>query len=78
MKDVIMYTSPTCHYCHAAKDYFANNNIPYVEKDISSDPQARTELLQLKSRGVPTFVIGEEVIVGFDQKRIMELIKQDG
>ncbi|MGI6491130.1 MAG: glutaredoxin family protein [Pelotomaculum sp.] len=77
MKDVVMYTSPTCHYCHAAKDYFAKNNIPYVEKDISSDSQARAELLQLKARGVPTFVIGDEVIVGFDQKRLMELIEQN-
>lgn len=32
------------------------------------------ELIELGARGVPTFVIGDEVIVGFNRERIMSLI----
>jgi len=28
MKNVTIYTSSSCSYCHAAKDYFNENNIP--------------------------------------------------
>ena len=42
MKDVVIYTSDGCQYCHAAKDYMDENNIKYTEKNISQDQEART------------------------------------
>ena len=37
MKDVVIYTSDGCQYCHAAKDYMDENNVKYTEKNISQD-----------------------------------------
>ena len=36
MKDVVIYTSDGCQYCHAAKDYMDENNVKYTEKNIIS------------------------------------------
>ena len=37
MKKVEIYSTPTCHYCHMAKDFFKENDIPYTEYDVASD-----------------------------------------
>ena len=44
---------------------------------MSEDPSALEELVRTyKSRGTPTLVIGNEVIIGFNRNRIDELIAQ--
>lgn len=74
MKDVIVLTSSTCGYCKLAKDFLNQNKIHYVEKDVNLDPQARQEMTSRNITGVPTFLIGKDVVVGFDKKRILELV----
>ncbi|MEK6615043.1 MAG: glutaredoxin domain-containing protein [Bacteroidota bacterium] len=75
MKNVILYSSPTCHYCHMAKDFFAEHNILYTEKDVASDSEARKEAIQ-KSRqmGVPVIDIDGEIVVGFAKLRLEKLL----
>lgn len=75
MKNVTLYSSPTCHYCHMAKDFFAEHNIPYTEKDVASDSEARKEAIQ-KSRqmGVPVIDIDGEIVVGFAKLRLEKLL----
>lgn len=46
----------------------------FTEKNVSNNQAYQKELVDLGARGVPTFKIDDEVIVGFDQKRIMDLI----
>ncbi len=75
-KKVTIYTTPTCHFCHAAKDYFAEKGVEYTEKDVASDLEARKEMLDKSGQmGVPQILIGDELVVGFDQGRIEELLK---
>lgn len=70
---VIIYTSDTCGYCHAAKDYFDEHGIKYTEKNVSQDVDARKELISKKIRGVPYILVGEEAIEGFNRERLNEL-----
>lgn len=75
-KQVTIYTTPTCHFCHAAKDYFKEKGVEYTEKDVASDLEARQEMLEKSGQmGVPQILIGDELVVGFDQGRIEELLK---
>ena len=74
MKPVEIYTSDTCGYCHSAKDYFNQNNIQFVEHNISSDTSARKELIKKGYRSVPVIVIGGEEILGFDKEKINSLL----
>ena len=74
MKKIILFTSNTCPHCHTAKTYLRENDISFEEKNISSDLSARRELINRGIKGVPTFIIGDEVVVGFDADKIKRLL----
>lgn len=75
MKNVIIYTSNTCGYCHTAKDYLDELGVKYDERNVSTDMEARKELMQKGFMGVPVILVEEEVIQGFDKSRIDQLLK---
>ncbi|NLY36898.1 MAG: glutaredoxin family protein [Tissierellia bacterium] len=74
-KQIIIYTSNTCGYCHAAKDYLDSLGVEYQERNVSTDMEARKELMQKGFMGVPVLLVDEEVIQGFDKARIDQLLK---
>ncbi len=41
---------------------------------MNTDQVARAEFNKLEAQGVPTFVIDNQVIVGFDRQRILDLV----
>lgn len=75
MKNVIVYSSDTCGYCHAVKKYLESNDIKYTEKNVSTDEVARKELMKLGYMGVPIIMINDDVVQGFDKNRIQELLE---
>lgn len=74
MSEVVVYSSSTCPYCTSLKEYLDKNNVEYVEKNISTDAQARADLMEKGHMGVPVTVIGDKEIVGFDQAKIKEAL----
>lgn len=70
MKDITIYTSTTCSFCHMAKEYLDGKNIKYTEKNISEDKDARMEMMKMGFTGVPVIIIGDEKILGFDKAKI--------
>lgn len=74
--EVIIYTSDTCGYCHAAKEYLDAIGVKYNEKNVSRDVDARKELIQKKFMGVPVIIVGDETIQGFNKDRLAELFEK--
>lgn len=74
MKNVIMFTNQTWPYCTQAKEFLSQNKIHFEEKNISLDTQARLELQRRNISGVPTFIIGDDVVVGLDKEKILKLV----
>lgn len=75
MNDVTIYTTPSCQYCHMAKEYFKENGIEYKEHDVSQDAEARAEMVEKSGQmGVPVIMINGELVVGFNQGRIEQLL----
>ncbi len=70
MKDVTIYTSDSCHFCHMAKDFLTEKNVQFTEKNISQDKEAMMELRKKGFTGVPLIVVGDETIYGFDQDKL--------
>ena len=72
MKKVVIYSTPTCHFCSLAKEFFLENKIPFEAYDVAGDMERRTEMIQKSGQmGVPVIVIDDtEVIVGFDKARL--------
>lgn len=75
MKQVTIYTTPTCHFCHMAKDYFREHNIQFSEYDVLTDLDKRREMVEKSGQlGVPVITIGDDVIIGFDKSQIDYLL----
>jgi glutaredoxin-like YruB-family protein len=76
MKKVTIYSAPTCHYCHMAKDFFKAKGVEYTDYDVAADVEKRQEMMTKSGQmGVPVIVIGDEVIVGFDEAAISHLLE---
>jgi glutaredoxin 3 len=70
-KSVTIYSTPTCHFCKLAKEFFAEKNIQFTGYDVSTDAAKREEMIQMTGQlGVPVIVIGEDVMVGFDREKV--------
>lgn len=73
-KEVVVYTSNTCGYCKMVKEYLQENEVEYSEKNISDDQEARKKLISEGFMSVPIIYIGDEVVKGFDKKKLSELL----
>lgn len=80
-KSVGIYTTPTCIWCKATKEFFAENKVDYTEYNVAGD-QARAQEMITKSgqMGVPVTVITdengkEEIVVGFNKPRLKEILE---
>jgi len=75
MKNVTIYSTPTCHFCHMAKDFFKEKSVAYTEYNVASDLEKRKEMVEKSGQmGVPVIVVGEELIVGFNKPKIAQLL----
>ncbi len=63
--EVVIYTTPTCGYCTQARAHLKRRGIPYLEKDVSANTQARSEFQALGGRGVPLALFGTQKLTGF-------------
>ena len=75
MAIVTIYTTPSCVYCKAAKEFFQENNVEYEEKDVTQDDAAREAMIQKSGQmGVPVIDVNGETIVGFNKEKLAELL----
>jgi len=79
VSEVLVYTTPTCGYCHQVKQYLAQQGVAYREIDVAADPQAAAEMVKLSGqRGVPVLDIDGQVVIGFNPTRIDQLLSARG
>lgn len=75
MKNVTIYTTPSCVYCKMTKEFFKENNVQYSEKNVAEDTVAREEMIKKSNQmGVPVTDIDGELTVGFDKERLSGLL----
>lgn len=75
MQNVIIYSTPACHYCRMAKEIFDKNNIKYIEKDIAGDAEARDEALKKSGQLItPIIDIDGKILAGFDETKIKQAL----
>jgi glutaredoxin 3 len=73
VKAVRIYTTQTCPYCVRAKRLLQKKNVPYQEIDVSSDDEARMQLMQTTGRRtVPQVFIGDTHVGGSDDLYALE------
>jgi len=73
---VTIYSTPTCPYCIAAKDFLDEHKIRYKDIDVSADMDAAQKMVEMTGQmSVPVIVIGKDYIVGFDKEKIKKKLK---
>jgi len=82
VKYVMLYALSTCPFCKMAKHFFESRNIPYnfVDVDLLPEEEQEKTVAEVQRisgrRAFPVIVIGEEVIVGYDELRIREALEK--
>ena len=77
---VKMFTLSTCSHCKATKKFLSECNVAYVATDIDllegdEKQLVLNEVIKYNpSRSFPTIVIGDKVIVGFNEKALREAL----
>ncbi len=75
MNKIKIYTTPSCHYCKMAKEYFKSKNLTWEEYDVSADMAKQKEMIDKTGQfGVPVIEIDGKVILGFDRTKINEYL----
>jgi len=75
MKSVTIYSTPTCHFCKSAKEFLTEKGVAFTDHNVAEDMEKRQEMLDKTGQmGVPVIMIDDEIMVGFDQNKLSELL----
>jgi glutaredoxin 3 len=72
-----IYSTPTCHFCHMAKEFFTTYDVPFTDHNVAVDREKLAEMVDKSGQmGVPVIVVdGKEIIVGFDREHLAKLLE---
>jgi len=74
MKNILIYTGPSCNFCDAAKRLLERNKLKFDEIDVSSGQNIRDEMIK-KSNGqrtIPQIFFGDHHVGGYTELRALE------
>lgn len=71
---VVLYATSWCGYCKMTRQFFATHGIRYTEQDIEQSSAAYKEHRNLGGNGVPLVVVGDQVIRGWDEPGLRQLL----
>lgn len=72
---VIIFSTPTCGFCNAAKSYMRSKGISFRDVDVTRDQTAARDMVRRSGQmGVPVIDIGGKIVVGFDRPKIDRLL----
>jgi len=76
MKKVKVFSTPTCPYCHMAKDYLTDKKIAFEDIDVSQDQQQAQKMVEMSGEmGVPQLWIDDQIVIGFNKPVIDMLLE---
>jgi glutaredoxin len=71
---VVLYATSWCGYCKMTREFFAANGIRYTEEDIEQSSTALQRHKKLGGNGVPLIVVGDEVVNGWNEQSLRQLL----
>lgn len=74
MARILIYTTPFCGYCRAAKTLLGNKGLAFEEIDVAFDTEKRAEMIHRAHglRTVPQIVIHGRHVGGYDELAALE------
>jgi len=80
MPKVTVYSTQNCPYCRMVKAFLDRQGVKYMSFDVGTDKEQAKKMIEVSGQyGVPVVTVDDEVIVGFDVRRLTELFgKEEG
>ncbi len=76
--DVVLYSTTWCGYCAKTREYFAENNIDYIDLDVEKSEEGRRIYQQMGGNGVPIVVVNNDTVIhGYAPDEINAALKGD-
>ncbi len=72
--EVVLYSQGFCEFSEMVRLHLESRGQKYTERDVDTDATARDDLMQLGATSTPVTVIDGELVVGFDEESIDELL----
>jgi len=77
---ITLYTTKTCPYCRQEKAWLDGLDIAYTNHSVDDDLAKQQEMIASSGQmGVPVTVVTrgsrQEVVIGFDQPKLAELLQ---
>lgn len=73
MEQITVYVNKKCSHHRCVIQYLKRKQACFEEKDIC-DPRVKKELLAMGSKTVPTFLIGNVLVLGFNRTLLDKLV----
>ncbi len=72
---VTVYSTPTCPYCKLVKKFLAEHKVKFTDIDVSADSDAADRMIKKTGQmGVPVIEIGDEILIGYDEKKLKKAL----
>ncbi len=76
---ITVYSTPTCHFCHDAMDFFKSIKLDFKEVDLTKSEADQKKILELTGRlAAPVIIMNDVVQVGFSEEMTRENLKKAG
>ena len=63
-------------FCRRTEEFLRAKGVEYTTKNVAEDKEAFAELERMGTMATPVIIIGgEEMVVGFDRKRLERLLE---
>ena len=75
---VEIFVTEWCPHCKRLERFLQSNNIEFTKYDVERDTVGQSKLSAIGGRGVPVVTVGDEVVMGFNEPRLKQLLGLDG
>jgi len=70
-----MISSVSCGYCHRARAWLTEAQVPFQECFIERDAACRQRYVRAGALATPTFVLHGQVVLGLDPARLLSIVE---
>jgi glutaredoxin-like YruB-family protein len=74
MAKAIVYMADWCPWCHKVVDFLKENNVEFEERNIEKQEYAQESMDKSKQAGIPVTDIDGQIVIGYDVKKLKELL----
>jgi mycoredoxin len=75
---IVLLSAQWCGYCKALRASLTAHSVPFREMDVETSSEGARAYRSLHGSGIPITVVGQNVVYGYDVRRVDELLKPLG